>query len=269
MNILKPSKNEYPPSIVNLLLKEGQRWQVGEQWFEALGTGIIAIIGSARSGKTSLAYAMIDYVIHHSNRPIILDSFPKKVIDEGIPEHWRGRVSNQSFTEIATINEPALWLVDDTGAHFNSRSALETNNKILSRSAGILSHFGGGMTVIFTTQSLSAIDLSFLRFTTIAPCVRWVDEDVIHSERKEWIGEVRHGNYLLSQVSKDVRRRDYFYSTKDKCLVKSNFPEFLDKKKDPKKADLMSRPMRYHRLEDKQRMIGVKEQKKKRVKDDN
>jgi hypothetical protein len=263
----KQLKNEFPPSIVNLLLKEGQRWKVEDQWFEALGTGIIPIIGSARSGKTSLAYWMIDFVIKYSNRPIILDSFPQKVIDEGIPDHWKGRVSNQSFTDIATINEPALWLVDDTGAHFNSRSALESNNKVLARSAGILSHFGGGMTVIFTTQSLSAIDLSFLRFTTISPCIRWVDEDVIHTERKEWIGEVKHGNYLLNQVSKDIRKRDYFYSTKDKCLVKCKFPEFLQKSKDPKKADLMSRPMRYHTTADKMKMIGIKTKQKKKVKE--
>lgn len=264
------NKDDFPPSIVNLLLKEGQRFENDGYFEEALGTGIIFCVGSARSGKTSLAYSMIDYVIRFTNRPVILDSFPKKVIDEGIPDHWKGRVSNTSFNEIASIEEPAVWLVDDSGVHYNSRRSLESNGRILSSVAGILSHFGGGMTVIFTTQSLSAIDLSFLRFTTIAPCIRWIDKDVMHTERKEWLGEVKHGNYLLSQVSNDVRFRDYFYSSKDKCLVKVKFPDFLNKNNDPIKADLLSRPMRYHTQEDKERMIGIKEKKlvKRRSKDE-
>ena len=90
-------KNRFPPSIVNLLLKEGQRFEVNGQFKTALGTGIIPIVASARGGKTSLAYALIDYAIEYTNRPIILDSFPQKVIDEGIPKHWKGRVSTISL----------------------------------------------------------------------------------------------------------------------------------------------------------------------------
>ena len=92
-------RNAFPPSIVNLLLKEGQRWKVDGKMREALGTGIIPIVASARGGKTSLAYVMIDYVIKYTSRPVILDSFPQKVIDEGIPEHWRGRVSNHQVAK--------------------------------------------------------------------------------------------------------------------------------------------------------------------------
>ena len=51
-------KNRFPPSITNLLLKEGQRWKVNDQFRSALGTGIIPIVASARGGKTSLAYSM-------------------------------------------------------------------------------------------------------------------------------------------------------------------------------------------------------------------
>ena len=75
------SKNAFPPSIVDLLLQEGQRWEVNGTFREALGTGIIPIVASARGGKTSLAYVMIDYVVRHTKRPVILDSFPQKVIE--------------------------------------------------------------------------------------------------------------------------------------------------------------------------------------------
>lgn len=250
-------KNCFPPSIINLLLKEGQRWKVEGEYREALGTGIIPIIASARGGKTSLAYAFIDYVIQYTNRPVILDSFPQVVIDEGIPDHWKGRVSNTSFNDIASVDEPAVWLLDDSATHFNSRSAMSSTNQTLAKSAGVLSHFGGGMTVLFTTQSLSGIDLSLLRYTTISPIIRWVDRDLIAQERKEWKGEIEHGQYELRKISKDPRYRDFFWSSKDRCLVPAPYPKFLSKKEDARKADLLSRPMRYHSIEDKQIMLGI------------
>ncbi len=246
----------FPPAITNLLLQEGQRFEVNGKFRTALGTGVIPTIGVSRSGKTSAAYVMIDYVIRYTKRPVILDSFPQKVIDEGIPEHWRGRVSNTKFKDIAKVNEPAVWLVDDTGVGFNSRD-WNSNGRILARVAGILSHFGGGMTVIFTTQSLSGVDVSFFRYTNLAPVVRYVDNDVLRFERSEWRDIVEEGQYQLQKVS-SPRHLDYFYSSKDKILVPIHFPNWLNKNNDPIVADLMSRPMRYHTLEDKLLMVSGK-----------
>jgi len=259
-------KNAFPPSIVNLLLKEGQRWKVDGSMREALGTGIIPIVASARGGKTSLAYVFIDYVIRHTNRPIILDSFPQKVIEEGIPDHWKGRVSNQKFADLASINEPAVWLLDDNAVHYNSRDSMTNSSKLLARAAGVLSHFGGGMTVIFTTQLLSGIDLSFLRFTTLAPVIRYIDPDVINQERKEWKGVVEQGQFELKKVCKDYRLRDFFYSSKDRVLCEAPFPVWLNKEVDPVKADLLSRPMRYHEEKDRVAMIGGEVKRAKRKK---
>jgi hypothetical protein len=259
-------KNQFPPSIVNLLLKEGQRWEVDGEFREALGTGIIPIVASARGGKTSLA----DYVIQHTSRPVILDSFPQKVIDEGIPEHWKGRVTNEKFIDLAKINQPVVWLLDDNAVHYNSRDSMTSSSKLLARSAGVLSHFGGGMTVIFTTQLLSGIDLSFLRFTTLAPIIRFIDGDVISQERKEWKSQVIQGQFELRKVCKDYRLRDYFYSSKDRMLCPAIFPDFLNKDIDPKKADLLSRPMRYHEEKDRVAMITgeVKRVQKKKKKEE-
>lgn len=260
-------RNRFPRSITNLLLKEGQRFLDDGKEKIALGTGIIPIIASARGGKTSLAYNFIDYVIEYTDRPVILDSFPQIVIDEGIPDHWIGRVSNDSFENIAHIDEPAVWLLDDSATHFNSRSAMSSTNQILAKSAGVLSHFGGGMTVIFTTQSMSGIDLSLLRYATISPIIRWVDPDLIPQERKEWKSEIEYAQYQLRRVSNDDRFRDFFWVTKDKLLVKYDHPKFLHGEKDPKRADLLSRPMRYHDPGTKELMLGiVKKPQRKRAK---
>ncbi len=255
------NKNQFPPSITNLLLQEGQRFEKNGEFVEALGTGIIPIVGTARAGKTSLAYCFLDYVIKHTKRPIILDSFPEKVIKEGVPEHWKGRVFNTPFDNIAEVEEPAVWLVDDTGASFNSRDAMSSKSKTLARVAGVLSHFAGGMTVIFTTQLLSGVDVSFFRYTNISPVIRFVDRDLIKHERPEWKEVVNEGQYKLKSVSTGLFR-DYFYSVKDEYLCAAPFPDWLNKKIDPKKADLLSRPMRYHTTEDKMRIIGKKTTKK-------
>ena len=39
--------------------------------------------------------------------------------------------------------------------------------------------------------------------------------------------------------------------------MKAPYPEFLKKENDPIKADLLSRPMRYHSVEDKKIMLGI------------
>lgn len=263
-------KDAFPPSIVNLLLAEGQRWKVNGSMRTALGTGIIPICASSRGGKTSLSYVLIDYVIKHTNRPVILDSFPQRVIDEGLPAHWEGRVSNEKFSDLAKINKPVVWLLDDSAVHYNSRDSMTNSSKLLSRAAGVISHFGGGMTVIFTTQLLSGIDLSFLRFTSLAPIIRFIDPDVVSQERKEWRPIVEEAQYQLKRVCKDERLRDYFYCSKERILCPAPFPKFLDKSNDPMKADLLSRPMRYHTLEDRISMISgeVKRAKKKKKKVD-
>lgn len=252
------NRESFPPSITNLLLQEGQRYKdINGNISEALGSGIISIVGTARSGKTSLAYTMIDYVIKYTNRPVILDSFPEKVINEGIPKHWIGRVSNESFDEIASIEEPAVWLVDDTAANFNSRDAMTSKSKLLAKVAGVLSHFAGGMSVIFTTQMLSGVDISFFRYTNLATVIRYVDKDLIRHERPEWQELVKEGQYQLKTVSSGLFR-DYYYSSKDDLICETLFPDWLNKKVDPYKADLLSRPMRYHTLEDKEKIIGKK-----------
>lgn len=247
------NKNMFPPSITNLLLSEGQRFEVDGDFRVALGTGIIPLCATSRSGKTALAYVMLDYVVRFTNRPIILDNFPQKVIDEAIPESWKDRVSNMPFSMIAEIDQPAVWLVDDTGTGYNSRD-WQSSGKLLSRTAGILSHFGGGQTVIFTTQLMSGVDVSFFRYTNISPIIRYVDPDVLKFERPEFIDMIREGQYQLSRVSKG-RYLDFFWSVKDEMLCPSYYPDWLKNEKNKTIRDMLSRPMRYHELDDKKALI--------------
>jgi len=129
------------------------------------------------------------------------------------------------------------------------------------------------MSFIFTSHSMFCIDLILLRYSTISPIIRWVDPDLIPQERKEWKSEIQYGQYQLMKVCKDERFRDYFWSAKDKVLVKSNYPQFLASEKNPLKKDLMSRPMRYHTVEEKEILLGIikpprKKTAKRKMKED-
>lgn len=249
--------NDFPSSIKNLLFEESRVFQdrYGND-VSALGTGIIPIVGTARSGKTSLAYAMLEWVIDNTNRDVILDSFPQVIIDEAFPSKFEGRIFNHAFVDIAKVDRSSVWLVDDTGASFNSRDAMTGNSKTLSKVAGILSHWE--QTVIFTTQLFSAVDLSFLRYTALAPIMRRVDPSVISQERPQFQEMVRQANHVLKSVSKKPYYRDFYFDVKNEMVCEAPFPKWIDKELHPKNADMLSKPMKYHDLEMKMQIIGQK-----------
>lgn len=247
----------FPASIKNLLYEEGENFQDEyKNDVQALGTGIIAIVGTARSGKTSLAYAMLEWVIDNTQRDVILDSFPQKIINEAFPDKFKGRIFNHSFVDIASIKKSSVWLVDDTGSSFNSRDSMSGNSRTLSRVAGILSHWD--QTVIFTTQLFSAVDLSFLRYTALVPILRRVDPSVVSQERPQFQEMVQHSNYQLSKISNKPYYRDFYFNVKDETVCLSPFPEWLNKEKDPIKADMLSKPMKYHSTSKRYEIIGQK-----------
>lgn len=256
----------FPSSIKNLLLEEGTMFQ--DEYLndiQALGTGIIAIVGTARSGKTSLAYSMLEWVIDNTSRDIILDSFPQRIIDEAFPSKFQGRIFNHSFVDIAGVEKSSVWLVDDTGSSFNSRDSMSGNSRTLSRTAGILSHWE--QTVIFTTQLFSAVDLSFLRYTALVPILRRVDPSVISQERPQFQEIVRHSNYQLLLVSKKPYMRDYYFNVKDETVCEAPYPKWINKEFHPLQADMLSKPMKYHDVKKKYEIIGQKPPSKAKKKE--
>lgn len=260
-------KIDFPSSIKNLLFEEGTFFK--DEWGNeksALGTGIIPIVGTARSGKTSLAYAMLEWVIDNTKRDVILDSFPQKIIDQAFPSKFKGRIFNHAFVDIAKVDRSSVWLVDDTGSSFNSRDSMSGNSRTLSRVSGILSHWE--QTVIFTTQLFSAVDLSFLRYTALCPILRRVDPSVISQERPQFQETVRQANHILKSVSKKPYYRDFYFNVMDETVCESPFPEWIDKEKHPLKADMLSKPMKYHDLEMRMQIIGQKTPPKRKKKEE-
>lgn len=251
-----PPKGIMPPELQDLLLEEGSEVLGDDE--PALGTGIIAVIGTARSGKTTLAYGMIDWAIAHTSRPIILASFPQVVLEEGIPEHWKGRVSTMKPDQLHKVgqDQPAIWLMDDAAANFSSRSSMRKGQVQFSRSAGIISHLGGGQTIIFTTQSANGVDLSFFRYTEVVQVVRYMSRMGMKTERSGWSDDIEHSQWLLEQahgINGSRRLRSYYATITSGGsrsggpfrIVQYVKPHWLFHGLNKRQRDMMSRPFRY------------------------
>ena len=260
----KPPFTMIPPELQDLLLAEGQKLSHGND--TALGTGIISILGTARSAKTTLAYTLIDWVIHYTRRKIYLSNFPQVIIDEGIPEHWRGRVETKPIEDMWRVNKNtnAVWLHDDAAVNSNSRDSLTRKAKLTSRLAGIISHLGGGQTMIYTTQSLAGVDKTLFRFCETCTIVRHLNSAGLKGERDEWREDVDNALYLLKQAhlsngSNSKRLRDYYVTISSNEKNPYRIVPYLKPKwlfsMDPIKKDMLSRPFRYMPLDELEIMI--------------
>jgi hypothetical protein len=248
-----PPKRVMPPELQDLLLEEGSKIEGSDE--TALGTGIVSILGTARSGKTTLAYGMIDWIMAHTKRPVVLGSFPAVVLEEGVPEHWKGRVSTANpdqMHEIERGNRP-VWLLDDAAANFSSRSSMTKKNIAWSKLAGVISHLG--CTVIFTSQSLAGVDRTFFRFTEVVTVVRYMSDSGLRGERDEWRDDVDHAQYLLKKIHAGKpggRRLRSFYVTvstspgrKPYRIVPYVRPHWLFEGITDRQRDMLSKPFGY------------------------
>ena len=258
-----PPMSWMPPSFQDLLYPAGHVYDPGNgRKREAYGTGIITLLGSARSAKTSLAYGIIDTVIKHTNRPISFIGFPDVVMN-AMPKHWEGRIYNPQDFEKMLAFKGGVVLCDDTAVSLNARDSMTTESKFMARLAGIISH--RDLTLILTTQSMSGIDLSLTRMTQLAVGIRRMSPGTLKGERVNWIHEVIDAQQELKLHSKDQNYRDIFYSLYDEMLVKAYFPSWLDKKNRPIEADMLSKPFGYMSLQElKDRVLRSPKSKRKK-----
>lgn len=265
-----PSMEWLPPTFQDLLWPSGHYYDPGNgRMREAYGTGIITLLGSARSAKTSLAYAIIDTVIRETSRPVSFIGFPDEVM-KAMPSHWNGRIFNPKDFEKMLEFKGALVLCDDTAVSLNARDSMTTESKFMARLAGIISH--RDLTLILTTQSMSGIDLSLTRMTQLAVGIRRMSPGTLKGERANWLHEVIDAQEELKMYSKDQNLRDVFYSLYDEMICKAWFPSWLDKKNRPKEADMLSKPFGYMSLKElKDRVLRPprSQKKKKKGEDEN
>lgn len=249
-----PPKRLLSPELQDLLLEEGTP-VVGSDEL-SLGTGTIPVLGTSRSGKSTWIATMVDWVIAHTSRKIIYADFPEVFVEEGIPDHWKGRVETRPLSSLHRVgqDENAVWICDDVPMGLNSRRSGSNQNIQVAQLAGIISHLGGGQTVIFSSQSLAGVDKSLFRYTEVVTVIRYMSDAGLKGERDEWRDEVDHAQYLLRQAhaGKGSKRLREFYITVSTTQGKNPYrivpyvkPRWLFEGLSPKQRDIMSRPFRY------------------------
>ena len=262
-----------PPELQDLLLEEGRECSDGTP---ALSTGTILCSGSSRSGKTTKAWMLIDLVIHHTKRTVILNNFPDIVIKEGLPPHWKNRVISGDIGNLWKVPKTmnAVWLIDDSAVHNSSAEAYNSaNSKYISKISGIISHLGGGQTLIYTTQNLAGVQKSLFRYTETVFLCGHMNIAGLRTERSEYFEDISNAQYLLREVhdyagDTDKRFRNYYITISTNENQPYRIVPFLKPKwlfdLDARKKDMMSRPFRYMSKEEVElRLFGEKPKKSK------
>ena len=220
------------PRARELILPRGEPVEFDGIQKKSLGTGIIAIIGSARSGKTTLALE----IMKESNRPLCFVGLPDIYLD-ALPEDMKRRSSNPSIEELASIRD-SIVLLDDTAVQLNSRDYQKGMNKVIGRLAGIISHFG--ITIIMTVQSTSQVDVSLFRATEMSILFKRMDPVAMRFERDAMSDEAEYAQMRLREHGTPPSLYYCLYSDQ---IWRSPVP--FSQTWGDRRKDILSRPWRY------------------------
>ena len=204
---------------------------------------MVVLVGSARSGKSTLAWAMMEWVARHTKRRgFALVGLPEVVL-EALPEHLRERTQVCSLEDLPRLRDCVAFL-DDTAVYLNSRDAMGGGagiNRTMSRLAGIISHLG--VTLLITAQSMALVDLAVQRATEVCCLVLRVDPLTLEAERGGWRDRIQAGQSALKPWADS---RSHHWSVSDSMVCVSPWPEWMrPDPADPSRADKLSRPFRY------------------------
>ena len=232
------------PRAQQLLLPPGSPVTLtnGEE-VQALGTGVVVLVGSARSGKSTLAWALMEWVAERTERrDFALVGLPPVVL-EALPPGLRKRTTCCSIQDLPRLRDCVAFL-DDTAVYLNSRDAMGGGaglNRTMSRLAGIISHLG--VTLLVTAQSMALVDLAVQRATEVCCLVLRVDPLTLEAERPGWRERIEDAQDALRPWSMS---KSHHWSVSDALVCASPWPSWMrPDPTDPRRADLLSRPFRY------------------------
>ncbi len=196
-----------------------------------ISTGICVLLGSARSGKSTMMLALVEWAAENTDRNFAFVGLPDIYL-EALPLSIRKRSSNPKISELTSLRD-SIVILDDTAATLSSKDSISTQGKFISRIAGVISHLG--LTLILTVQSMAGLDLSLMRFTEMAVAIKRVDPMALRMERSEWTQEVKEGQIELAYY--DFERSLYF-DLSSGMVCAHPFKKWFAK-------DILSRPFRY------------------------
>lgn len=220
------------PRAKELILPRGEKLEIDGIEKKSLGTGIVAIIGSARSGKTTLALE----IMKNSTRPLCFVGLPDIYLN-ALPEDMKRRSTNPEINDLVDIRD-SIVLLDDTAVQLNSRDYQKGMNKVIGRLAGIISHFG--ITLIMTVQSTSQVDVSLFRATEMSILFKRMDPVAMRFERDSMSEEAEYAQMRLREFGTPPSLYYCLYSDEVWRSPKPFSMSYGERRK-----DILSRPWRY------------------------
>ena len=230
------------PRTLDLLLEEDTPYMQGK--FTATGCGNLIILGSARAGKTSIAWWLLDFVIENTNRHIALIGMSDLVLKQ-LPPSWKGRVSNPSFENVLDVPKGAVILMDDSAVLLNNRSGMKKAQVAWNRLYGIFSHLG--QTLIFTTQNLNTIDIGVYRSTHLNILIRYCEKFPLINDPNQFSGRILEIQDILKENAELPYYRDLYYSMFDDLLCKADYPDWVNRhiEGNEERGMILSKPYGY------------------------
>ena len=136
--------------------------------------GIIACVGTGRSGKTALSH----YLAECSNKPVYLLGYPSEAL-QMCPPDWKSVTPEQVFN----LQDCTL-ILDDAALFLSSRDFADDWAKKWVRFQTIISH--KGITLIFSIQSMNLLDICVLRSQRMSVLYKFSDLVNVMYERAEF-----------------------------------------------------------------------------------
>lgn len=198
---------------------------------EDISTGICVLLGSARSGKSTMMLSLVEWAAYNTNRKFAFIGLPDSYID-ALPKFIKNRSSNPKMHELTQLRD-CIVILDDTAATLSSKDSISTQGKFVSRIAGVISHLG--LTLILTVQSMAGLDLALMRFTEMAVSIKRVDPMALRMERSEWSNEVKDGQIELSYYNFE---KSLYFCLSSGLVCAHPFRQWMAN-------DILSRPFRY------------------------
>jgi len=148
--------------------------------------GVVAVVGSGRSGKTAFAHLMLA----NANRPVILLDYPEELVQRLCPEGWTTCVPEEVFGL-----KDCILVVDDAALSMSSRDYSNDFQRAFIRFQTIISH--KSMTVVYIVQNLQLLDIGILRSQRLGVLYKYSNENNIRFERDEYKSTAAMARHLI------------------------------------------------------------------------